>query len=334
MNIGLIGAGLIGKQRLFCLSNSALVTKIYILEPNLQTVKSITESEFIDPQKIAFCSGVNEFQLNEIDRYILSGNHKVNYEYIKLLIPLGRKILIEKPMGRNLEEAKIISSLELFDKQICVGFNYRFMPGVQKILKEVADGELGEIISIKLTLGHGGSPNDSDSWKLDGDIAGGGALLDPGVHLIDFLVNSLNFLGDLVFNDINIWRGFWKTGIEESVFALGTLGSAQVFLESSIVLWRTEFSIEIVGTKGYSKINGRGRSDGPQIHTSGKRWAWVEGHKSQIESEIHQTVMEKDFSLEKETLSWLSDDYLLCDSKQSLKVMQQVSVLYKIMNSK
>jgi predicted dehydrogenase len=334
MVIGIIGVGLIGKQRLICLCNSPKVSKIYILETNLQTVKSIADSKFIDSQKIAFCSDLIDFQSKDIDKYILSGNHKVNYEYIKLFIPLGKKILIEKPMGRNLEEAKIISNLELFNKQICVGFNYRFMPGVEKILKEIEDGQLGDIISIKLTLGHGGSPSDKDSWKLDGDIAGGGALLDPGVHLIDFLVNSLNFLGDLNFSDINIWRGFWKTGIEESIFALGTIGNTQVFMESSIVLWKTEFSIQVVGTKGYSKINGRGRSDGPQIHTSGKRWAWLDGHESQIESEVHQTIMEKDISLEKETLSWISDDHLLCDSKQSLRIMQQVSILYKIMSSK
>jgi predicted dehydrogenase len=333
MNIGIIGAGLIGKKRLHRVSISPMVEKIFVLESNLEVVNTMITSGEFEQNRIHFCRNLDEFLSNKIDAFILASNHEVNYEYAKVILPLRKRILIEKPMGRNFNEANELYALEQYDNQINVGFNYRFMPGVQKMIYEIMNGNLGDIVNVKLILGHGGSPKDQNSWKLDKKISGGGALLDPGVHLIDILVNLLSFMGDLKISEVNTWKGFWKTGIEESVFGLGTLGEAQVFLESSVVLWKTEFIFHVLGTDGYAKISGRGRSDGPQTYTAGKRWAWLQGKNEQIESEFQSIIMEKDISLDNETTSWLKSENGLCNAEQGLKVMQHLSNMYKLLET-
>jgi predicted dehydrogenase len=65
-----------------------------------------------------------------------------------------------------------------------------------------------------MTIGHGGSPNDLTTWKLNAYRAGSGSLLDPGVHMLDLLTQLFTRLTPLCGV---AWNGFWKTGIDEEL---------------------------------------------------------------------------------------------------------------------
>jgi predicted dehydrogenase len=196
------------------------------------------------------------------------------------------------------------------------------MVGIQKLNEILSSHELGEINSIRLDLGHGGSPRDADSWKLNKESAGGGSLLDPGIHLIDLVLFLFGSNTDSVEIDgVNYWSGFWKTGIEESTMVLGKVEGVPFYLVSSIVAWRTRFSVEIIGSDGYVIVNGRGRSDGPQTLTVGRRWGW-QNAKSQIDSEKSEVIMMQDSSITKETEAWLDGNSQVCFGEEGLESMK------------
>jgi len=309
------GLGLIGKQRLNSILESGVFEHLYVYDPFLEALPAEYDgrvmrlNEIPEPQDIKFT------------HVVIATPHDVTLELIEKLKDHKPRILIEKPLGRNLAESEMIMELTK-DCELSIGFNYRFMSGIQKLNEILSSQELGEINSIRLDLGHGGSPRDADSWKLNKESAGGGSLLDPGIHLIDlvlFLFGSN--AGSVLIDGVNYWSGFWKTGIEESTMVLGKVEGIPFYLVSSIVAWRTRFNVEIIGSNGYVIVNGRGRSDGPQTITVGRRWGW-QNAKSQIESEESEVIMMQDASITKETQAWLHGNSQVCSGEEGLDAMK------------
>ena len=136
-------------------------------------------------------------------------------------------------------------------------------------------------------MGHGGRPGDERTWKLDPVRCGGGAMLDPGIHLLDLM--RLMAPDEAVLEGQHAWEGFWKTGIEEDVHLLFRTGLTTVSMEVSVVRWRSQFEIFALGTEGYGQVTGRGRSYGPQVYRRGRRWGW-QNAQSQVASEEEVVV--------------------------------------------
>lgn len=275
----LIGLGLIGKERL------AAIRKLN----DIQNAK-IDVVGYLD--HAASPVGLGEIhidQLSSLDEVIklapdlvfVSTPHNVGFEISLALLAAGIRVHLEKPMGRTFNEARILFEATRDNSQLTIGFNYRYMAGVRELLADCRDRRFGELISVSMILGHGGSPSDRSSWKLDPTRAGGGCLIDPGVHLLDLLCCVVNEPKPVA---CQTWSGFWNTGIEEEAHVALTSGKTLVQLDLSVVRWRSAFSIEVRGVDGYGRVEGRGRSYGPQIYTRGKRWGWAEG-KSQRDSE-------------------------------------------------
>ena len=314
------GLGLIGRQRLQAVLDSGKADEIYVYDPNLS---QLPQGLIGLVKKIEEIPKPNDIQLTHV---VISTPHDQILEILKKIESHKPQILLEKPMGRNLLEAEKVRNYST-KSDITIGFNYRFMGGIEKLKAVLDQNELGEINSIRLDLGHGGSPTDFTSWKLNKELAGGGSLLDPGIHLIDLILHLSEKSVNLVEIDgVSYWSGFWKTGIEESSMVLGKIDKIPFIIISSIVAWRTRFTIEVIGTKGYAIVNGRGRSDGPQTFTIGRRWGWQDS-KSQLESEQTTVAMERDTSITKETIAWINKSQKVLSAQNALETMKFYQVI-------
>ncbi len=106
----------------------------------------------------------------------------------------GLDIFLDKPVSRGLAEAEaIIQKAQTSGVRLMVGVNYRYFPCVQRLKTKLDSGELGDtvIATSELVLNgpisHGAVPVPVPEWWLNKDLAGGGALLDLGYHLVDLL---------------------------------------------------------------------------------------------------------------------------------------------------
>jgi predicted dehydrogenase len=217
----------------------------------------------------------------------------------------GCRVILEKPMGRDMAEARML--YEAGGDRLYIGFNYRFFAGIRHALQDMRAGKFGEIIGVDFLLGHGSAPGIEKTWKLDPIRAGGGCLIDPGVHLLDLC--QVLAPGKIEIAGATTWDGFWKTGIEEDVHLLMKSGKMTISARVSIAYWRSTFRLEITGTEGYGIVTGRGRSYGPQVYTTGPRWGW-QNAANQAASEIK--VLETDgrdsFTAETEALLFPETD--------------------------
>jgi predicted dehydrogenase len=288
IRIGFVGAGLIGKERVR--ATAALMREGYPLQP-----VGLVDARAPDADALAASVGATRLAgLDDLlganpDWVVVATPHDVAVPLCIQILRAGAKVLVEKPMGRDLEEAERLAR-EAPAGALWVGQNYRFYRGIAALLADVKAGWFGPLTSISMQLAHGGGPKDKGTWKLDPIRAGGGVSIDPGIHLLD-LINRIEPEPPRMVGGSS-WSGFWKTGIEEEIRVLLRGDACPLYdINVSLVRWRSTCRLEVHGLEGYGIVEGRGRSYGPQRYWRGPRWGWQK-QNSQAESE--EVVVETD----------------------------------------
>ncbi len=177
----------------------------------------------------------------------------------------GKHVLVEKPPGRNLEEAqRIAAAARASDGKILkVGFNHRYHPALARTYQLLNGGAIGKPINVRARYGHGGRPDYEKEWRADPELAGGGELTDQGVHLVD-LFNWMLGVPRRAF--CLLQTAVWPIApLEDNAFALLDFANGCVAsFHTSWTQWKNLFSFEIFGTQGAVCVEGLGGSYGQQ----------------------------------------------------------------------
>jgi predicted dehydrogenase len=98
----------------------------------------------------------------------------------------GKHVLVEKPMARTVAEADaMIAAAAAAGRVLMVSFNYRYRGDVQWLRQYIDSGALGRIYYAKAHwMRRSGIPR-LGSWFVSREQAGGGPLIDLGVHVLD-----------------------------------------------------------------------------------------------------------------------------------------------------
>ena len=190
----------------------------------------------------------------------------------KRALEIGKHVLVEKPAALASSELEPLVRLARERGLVYqAGFNYRFHPAMERAKSLLAEGAIGRLLHGSARHGHGGRLGLEHEWRAQPGIAGGGELLDQGVHLID-LVRW--FSGEDVTGVQAVLRtDFWPIApLEDHALAWLDLHSGARFsLEVSLTQWKNLFSFELVGERGTIIIEGLGGSYGPERLTLVRR---------------------------------------------------------------
>lgn len=321
IRVAVMGCGGMGQKRIQALK---------MLEAEKSPVKYIgvsDEARYLDYESL------DDILLDKPDWILVCLPHDVAVDVAeKILNTTACNVFMEKPMGRNLEEAERLHTVGYratpkpgamhLQPRLFVGMNYRFYPGVIALMKDLKSGYFGDLISVEMTLGHGGKPGDEKTWKLN-PKRNGGALLDPGIHLLD-LAAQVCGPGPAELHKSETF-GFWDTGIDEEVLLSGIIRERCLLtLTSSIVRWRNTFRIQVNGTDGYGIVERRGGNYGPQTYRRGKRWGWMNSGSHWPEDwVVRQANCETVFADELRELFWPSgNEPHVCTSVEALETMK------------
>jgi predicted dehydrogenase len=121
----------------------------------------------------------------EVDAVYVATPHPMHHAHACLAIDAGKAVLVEKPFTMNADEAlDLVRAARARDVFLMEAMWTRFLPPVAQIRRLVANGTLGEIVSVHAD--HGAwFPEDAGS-RLFAPELGGGALLDLGVYAVSF----------------------------------------------------------------------------------------------------------------------------------------------------
>jgi len=161
--------------------NSELVA---VMDTNYEAAVK-TKEEF--GAKYAFATVEEVLNLDEIDAVYIATPVFCHKEQAIAAAKAKKHILLEKPMGLKVEDsAEIAAVCKEQGVKLGVGLMMRFSAYHQKMKELIADGVLGDIVSMRaqLTCWY---PDIPGNWRQNKATSGGGALMDMGIHCIDLL---------------------------------------------------------------------------------------------------------------------------------------------------
>lgn len=96
----------------------------------------------------------------------------------------GKHVICEKPMGLNAKEGReMVAACKKAGKQLLVGYRMHFEPMTLEVHRMRSSGELG---AVKFFQGLSGFKlGDPKQWRVNRELAGGGALMDIGIYALN-----------------------------------------------------------------------------------------------------------------------------------------------------
>jgi predicted dehydrogenase len=170
----------------------------------------------------------------------------------------GLHVFCEKPPGRDLADIATVIACERGHSglKLKYGFNHRYHDSVREALALVASGELGRVLNMRGVYGKSkfisfGAQSD---WRTERAVAGGGILLDQGIHMVDLMRlfgGEFDEVKSFVSND------FWGHDVEDNAYALMRSRTGVVaMLHSTATQWRHRFNLDVTLEKGGLILSG------------------------------------------------------------------------------
>ena len=132
--------------------------------------------------------------IDEIDALLVTTPNRYHEQYATAALDAGVDVLVEKPLAHSLDSAERIAESARDSVGFCmVGFNYRFAAPVDVLTAYRDEGRLGEINHVEANYVRRRGIPGRGSWFTDRETAGGGALIDIGVHAVDLALCVLGF---------------------------------------------------------------------------------------------------------------------------------------------
>jgi predicted dehydrogenase len=255
MRVAIVGCGLIGCKRARSLGDSRLVAAA---DTNAARAEQLA-SQFPG------CAAMSDWQAAvtrpDVDAVLVATTNNWLAPVTLAAVQSGKHVLVEKPAARSADElSPVLAAAREAGVVVKIGFNHRFHPAFMKARAIFESGALGPLLYVRARYGHGGRLGYDREWRADPAIAGGGELLDQGVHLIDL---ARWFAGDFVRVHGRIATYFWDMPVEDNGFLLLETARGQVaWLQASCTEWKNLFCFEVFGRDGKLQVDGLGGSYG------------------------------------------------------------------------
>lgn len=188
MRLGFLGTGWIGRHRLEAIGRSGIAEIIAIADPspeNAEAARSLAPGA-------AVADSLDELLGHQLDGIVIATPSALHAEQSVTALSRGAAVFCQKPVGRTAAETReVVDAARSVDRLLGADFSYRLVGGAQLIRALVAGGELGTVYAADLVFHNAYGPD--KSWFYDPTLAGGGCVIDLGIHLVDLALWTLGF---------------------------------------------------------------------------------------------------------------------------------------------
>jgi predicted dehydrogenase len=250
--VGIAGYGVVGKRRQYYLNACEELKVVAVCDQVFDGSGQLDDG-------VNYYSNYKQLLEEDLDMLFVCMTNLVAPEVTIAGLEAGLHVFCEKPPGRNVEDIQQVIECERRSPGLILkyGFNHRYHESVHDALQIIQSGELGKVINLRGIYGKSKmiTFGQNTDWRVSRELAGGGILLDQGIHMVDLL---RLFAGE-EFTKIHsfISNDFWHHDVEDNAYALMQTQSGQIaMLLSSATQWRHRFQLDIALERGELKLGG------------------------------------------------------------------------------
>lgn len=195
IGVGLVGVGWMGRLHSQSYRRVNYHYPELSLEPNLVIAADLVRDRArLAADEFGYEEWTDEWQRvvshPKVDLVSIAAPNYLHREVAEAAASNGKHFWIEKPVGRNLDETSAIAGAACAAQVFtAVGFNYRYVPAVQRARELVQSGQVGRVNNARGIFFnvYGADPHGALSWRFRRSLGGSGALGDLMSHTVDLL---------------------------------------------------------------------------------------------------------------------------------------------------
>ena len=244
IRVGIAGYGDTGKKRAACINAHPRMEVVAYCDPSMDG-----DGAFINYQEMLVYSS------QDMDALFVCLPNYLAPDATIMGLQKGLHVFCEKPPAESLDslDSVRIWALQNQNLKLKYGFNHRYHYSIKKA-KELIGNQ--RIIYMRGIYGKSRLMPFKGNWRSEKQYAGGGILLDQGIHMLDLF----RYLSGEEFEPVGaiVSNGFYKASVEDNAYALLRSGSSEIhaFIHSSATTWNHRFYLEIGLEDMYLKLSG------------------------------------------------------------------------------
>lgn len=246
LKFGIAGYGKMGKIREKAIQGLDSSELISIFDKDYKNINSNVE----------ICSSYDELLDSDIDGVFVSTYVNASSEYVLRALRSGKHVFCEKPPALTLKELSDIVDFQKNSNQILkYGFNHRYHYSVMEAKKLIKSGSMGKLLWMRGVYGKAGSLDFQKNWRSYRKYAGGGILMDQGIHMLDLF----RYFSEEEFTCTSSYLDsvFWDIENEDNAFVfLESEKGILTSLHSTANQWKHKFLLELTFENGYINLDG------------------------------------------------------------------------------
>ena len=249
LRVGITGYGVVGQKRRECIeANSSLA---------VVAISDITfDSGEMKSDGVHYCANYSELFEHDLDILFVSLPNYLAAEATMAGLNHGLHVFCEKPPGRTIEEVQSIIEVEhqYPNLKLKYGFNHRYHQSVKTAKKIIDSGDFGRVLNLRGVYGKSMIIPSSGGWRSEREKAGGGILLDQGIHMLDMI---RYFVGDFDEFKSFVSNDFWHHDVEDNAYAImRNRNGCVAILHSTGTQWRHKFRLEVTFETALLELTG------------------------------------------------------------------------------
>lgn len=178
--LGFAGLGWIGGNRLASIARADAAEVVAIVDPATEMLDAAAQYA----PTAARLNTFDELLDVDLDAVVIATPSAQHAEQSIAALRRGLAVFCQKPLGRSAAEVRaVIDAARAADRLLGVDLSYRYTAALQKIRELIRSGALGEIFAVDLVFHNAYGPQ--KPWFYNRCEAGGGCVVDLGIHLVD-----------------------------------------------------------------------------------------------------------------------------------------------------
>jgi predicted dehydrogenase len=239
------------------------------------------------------------YDAEDLDAVAVATPNAFHEEAVVPALERGVHVVCEKPLANDLEGAERIAAAARESDAFCtVNFHNRVSTAAELFKGYQADGRFGDIRHVRGNYLRARGIPGVGSWFTDEELSGGGAVVDIGVHAIDFALYLMDFPAvEDVFavtrsqfgtRDDYVDPGDWYEATEEAVFDVEDSATVMIRLADDRTI-----SLEIAWAANESSSQEfvvRGSEAGARLDLGGEELTTLESGKQGTDHLVDSTI--------------------------------------------